>query len=47
MAKETEIFAWCPTCMGEDKHVEKMTIVNNGVVMKLACGHTVRERFID
>jgi len=42
----TEIKAWCPECMGDDKHVTAMTIINNGVVMELECGHKVKERFV-
>jgi ribosomal protein L44E len=45
MSEPTEIKTWCPTCMGEDKHVVTMIIVKNGVVMELECGHKVKECF--
>jgi len=43
--KITKIKAWCPICMGDNKHVETMIIVKNGLVMELECGHKVTERF--
>ena len=43
--KITEIKAWCPECMGKDKHVKEILFVNGSVELILECGHIIKERF--